>query len=201
MKRCLSKILRVIVVFCIMVSMSWQLCACSGKTEEVLPNKQDMLDQIDEYKDQAKFTSVIELYRKLKLYDYISDDDLKFYEKKYEINSFVCYWIESSIEHLKEELKDPYSLVVYGVKIEMCDDEDYDDVVIELTLDYGAKNSFGGMVRENYSHLYDVSFNKDRSDDVKYAIDNHEITKESQFDAIINGTAEYDKQARDRYIR
>ena len=204
MKKYLSKVLRIIVAFCIVVSMSFQLGACSNKTGVTtveLPNKQDMFNQIDEYKAQAKFTSAIELYRQMKEYDYISDKDLEFYENQYVINSFICCWAESTISYLKEDLKDPHSLVVYGIKTEMLDDgKERDDVVITVTLDYGAKNSFGGMVRDNYTRHYNVSVTLDNWDKVEYAVKNHELNKESQFDAIINGTAEYNTGAKHTYL-
>ena len=200
MKRYLSKVLRVIVVFCIMVSMSCQLCACSKKTElpakSELPDKSDMLLQIIQYKEQAKFTSAFEVCRKMKEYNYITDYELASYEKDYKINSFVCSRIRYVVDHLKKELKDPNSLVIYGVKTEMSDKtEPWDKgekTRIKITFDYGAKNSFGGMVRENYVYHYVVTDGKDYWDDVKYAVEHHEINKESQLDAIINGTAEYD---------
>ena len=198
MKRSMSKVIRVIVAFCIVVSMAFQLCACSNKTEVTttveLPDKQDMFNQIDEYKAQAKFTSAIELYRQMKEYDYISDKDLEFYEKKYIINSFICCWTESTIKELKGQLKDPNSLVIYGLEIRMFENNG----LINIMLDYGATNSFGGMVRDTYINQLEVS--EDQWDEWEYAVQNHEINKDSQFDAFINGTAEYDKGARNTYL-
>lgn len=46
-------------------------------------------------------------------------------------------------EHFKEVLKDPASFVVYSESYTKID-----KFTVQWTLDYGAKNSFGGMVRE-----------------------------------------------------
>lgn len=199
MKRGLSKVLKVIVVLCIMVSMSLLICACNKTattTTTTLPDKSDMLLQIIQYKEQAKFTSAIEVCRKMKEYDYITDYELASYEKDYKINSFVCSRIRYVIDNLKKELKDPNSLVVYGVRTEMSDKtEPWDKgekTRIKFTFDYGAKNSFGGMVRDTYIYHFVVTDGKDQWDDVKYAVEHHEINKESQLNAIINGTADYD---------
>lgn len=189
MKEKTSKIIRVIVAFCIVVSMSCQLCACSKKPE--LPDKSDMLMQIIIYKEKAKFTSAFEICRQMKEYNYISDSDLESYEKNYKINSFICSYIASVTKNLKKELKDPNSLVVYGVQTEMYD-TDKENLRITIRLDYGAKNSFGGMVRDSYVYRYVVDDTRDYWDDVKYAVEHHEIKKESQLNAIVNGTAEYD---------
>ena len=46
-------------------------------------------------------------------------------------------------KHFKEVLKDPESFTVYSEQFTKVD-----EYTVSWTLDYGAKNSFGGMVRE-----------------------------------------------------
>ena len=201
MERYLSKVIRVMVAFCIAVSLPCQLCACSKTTETTteqttsLPDKQDMFHQIHEYEDQANFTSAIELYRQMYEYNYIPADTLDINEKFYLVNSYMCHCAEYAINSLKERLKDPHSLVVYGMEVELRDSKYGYGPVYDITLDYGAANSFGGMVRDDYK----TSFTTGRKDDdweaLEYIVKNYEINKESQFEALINGTAEYNKNA------
>lgn len=201
MKKNLSKVIRVMVAFCIVLSMPCQFCACSKKTETTteqtttLPNKQDMFHQIHEYEDQAKFTSAIELYRQMNEYNYIDADSLEIDEKYYVINSVMCQCADFAINRLKERLKDPHSLVVYGMKVKVADSKYGYGLLYEITLDYGATNSFGGMVRDDFECSMTVGGKEDDREAMEYIVENHEINKESQFEAIINGTAEYDKYA------
>lgn len=201
MKNNISKITRVMVAFCIVVSMSLQICACQ-KTEP-LPDKQEMFKQIHEYEDHAKFKSAIELYRKMGEYGYLTAEDVKEYEKYYFIKSFTCYIAIFAIDGLKGTLKDPHSLVVYGMKAEIDEErskKNDNEVIIQITLDYGAKNSFGGMVREKYQRIIGTSIDLEHRDNIQYILDLSSlmVDSESQFDAIIKGEAEYDTWALNR---
>lgn len=193
MKKYFSNILKEILTLCIVVCMPLQICACN-KTEITttpLPDKQEMIDQIHEYEKQAKFTSAIEIYRQMHEYGYITDADLDKQEKQYYINSYMCNVANFAIKHLKEELKDPHSLVVYGMDFELCE---YDEsgMIISITVDYGATNSFGGMVRDDYIKRFCTTERPEHWDDTLYIITHTDLSKESQFEAIINEEAEYD---------
>jgi hypothetical protein len=199
MKKNTSKIIRVMVAFCIVVSMSLQICACN-KTAP-LPDKQEMFKQIHEYEDQAKFTSALELHRKMCEYGYITAEQLKEEEKYYLVYSYRCKLIKFAVDGLKDTLKDPHSLVIYGVKAEIDESRSKksndNEVIIQITLDYGAKNSFGGMVREEYQRIIGTNIDLEHRDNIQYILDISflMVDKESQFTAIIKEEAEYDTGA------
>ena len=201
MEKNLSKVISLMVAFCIVVSMPCLLCACSKKTKTTteqtttLPDKEDMFHQIHEYEDQAKFTSAIELYRQMHEYNYIPADTLDINEKFYLVNSYMCHCAEYAIKKLKERLKDPHSLVVYGMNVELRDSKYGYGPVFDITLDYGATNSFGGMVRDDYTVSFTTGKGAEDWEALEYIVKNYEISKESQFEAIINGTAEYNNNA------
>lgn len=105
---------------------------------------------------------------------------------------------------LKEQLKDPNSLVIYGTNIWAEEGSDY----FTIELDYGAKNGFGGMVRDNYSHEYKLTENEKNIiyqtlkewmdsngatiDDAAYYLSgNAYIAYDSIYEAIVNGTQTY----------
>lgn len=206
METIFSKVIRVMVAFCLVVSIPCQICACSKKIETTtetttiqittLPDKQEMFHQISEYEDQAKFTSAIELSRQMYEYNYISADSLEYDEKLYIVNSFMCYSAEYAIGKIKEVLKDPHSLVVYGMTVKLKDSEYGYGPMFVITLDYGATNSFGAMVRDNYTVTQSAVGKKEDWEALEYVVKNHQIKKESQFEAILNGTAEYDTNYR-----
>lgn len=61
----------------------------------------------------------------------------------------AVYW---AVGNLKKTLKDPSSLTLYKISTNVKSQKRNNEVeyVYEVTLDYGARNSFGGMVRDDY---------------------------------------------------
>ena len=68
------------------------------------------------------------------------------YEKDFIANA-VHIALEGS--RFKQSLKDPSSLVIYSISITPRSPSCFD-----IVFEYGAKNSFGGMVRDTFSHSY-----------------------------------------------
>ena len=61
-----------------------------------------------------------------------------------------------AISDLKKQLKDPNSLVLYSAKTTVIarNSNGKTEYIYQVTLDYGAANSFGGMVRDTYQITY-----------------------------------------------
>ncbi len=78
------------------------------------------------------------------------------YDKYFIVNAVHTAF---SFRKLKQDLKDPSSLVIYNISITANKKESgsqpYDfDYYFEIVYDYGASNSFGGMVRSTVTSLY-----------------------------------------------
>ena len=68
---------------------------------------------------------------------------------KYQITQLVNYAI--NYNGLKDQLKNPDSLVIYNLTVTASVSEyNNDSYIFEFAFDYGATNSFGGMVRDTY---------------------------------------------------
>ena len=129
--------------------------ACSKGLSEEEAN--ELKEKGYEYFDSAYFVEAIDTWQKL--YDAGWRDekfDEKFLEdKKIDAEAFStqCWYLSRTIKELRSMLKDPDSLVIYEATF-ICEyDENYSFTV---ELDYGAKNSFGGMVRDNFSQQYSL---------------------------------------------
>ena len=169
---------------------------------------QQMFDKAENYEANAKFKDAIEIYRQLNEYGFDDPDfgsrskDVR--ERRYTNQSVACKYFSLTVSSLKSQLKDPNSLVVYSMNI------DYDSPSGKITIefDYGAKNSFGGMVRDEYTKTYTLpesdkekiyQANKEHMDSIgstkedagKYLSGNFHIFKTSQYDAIVAGTSNY----------
>ena len=176
----------------------------SGPTQEEL---QQMFDEAQEYEANAKFADAIKIYRKLNEYgfkdpDFGSRSTVR--ETRYTNQSVACKYFSWTVNSLKSQLKDPTSLVVYSMNI----DSNSPSGEIVIKFDYGAKNSFGGMVRDTYTKTYTLSesekeavyqANKTHMDSIgrtkedvgKYLSGNFQIYKASQYNAIVAGTSNY----------
>lgn len=62
--------------------------------------------------------------------------------------------IYSASRSLKQSLKNPYSFTIYDIDMDVAPSEYGDYYVFKITYDYGATNSFGGMVRDTHSVGY-----------------------------------------------
>lgn len=172
----------------------------------------EMYEQAVDYEKHGKFRSAINIYRELYTYGFAdpefgyngNEKALEIREKRYLFSSMACKYIKYAVGDLKSNLKDPNSLVIYGIKL-------YDSTgnTFVITLDYGAKNSFGGMVRDtyNYTHILSTyeqdqiySIAKEHMDQIgcttsecaEYLAGNcSPIFYSTVYEAIVNGTCDY----------
>lgn len=115
----------------------------SEKTKE---NKEELAyAHAKELASQGKYLGASKIFYDIKGYKDSSELAEK-YDQYYEIE---CYLFRA-IDDLKSQLKDPYSLVIYDFEIYEVQNGDF--CYYKAWLDYGAKNSFGGMVRNTYMY-------------------------------------------------
>ena len=193
-------------------------CSCStssGSNTAQTPTQTElsaMQKTAEEYEHNAKFKSAIELYRQLSSYGFVdpdfggqgADEALKIRETRYLHQRILSKYYEYTVDDLKSQLKDPNSLVVYSMSL----DHNSPKGKIVVIFDYGAKNSFGGMVRNKYTKTYVLSeyekndiyeaskddmdsFGKTKEDAGSFLAANLHIYKESQFNAIVAGSNDY----------
>ncbi len=62
-----------------------------------------------------------------------------------------------SFQNLKDKLKNPDSLVIYNISIVARKNENRDRYLFEITYDYGASNSFGGIVRDTITSSFSTN--------------------------------------------
>ena len=184
----------------------------STTTNEKVPSQAELEQkyaQAEEYENNGKFKSAIEIYRELHSYGFTDpefgsyglDEALRIREKRYAHQKIISQYYSDAVRALKKQLKDPNSLVVYSMKVSHNSPQGK----ITIIFDYGAKNSFGGMVRDEYSQTFYLAeyeknevyeLSKDHmnrlgltaEDAGQYLAGNHHIYEESQFSAIVNGT-------------
>ena len=60
-------------------------------------------------------------------------------------------------KNIKENLKNPNSLVIYNINITVEKSKYSDSYYFAITYDYGASNSYGGMVRNTVTSSYSTS--------------------------------------------
>ena len=183
---------------------------CSKYSTEEL---EQMYNQAKDYEASANFDKAFELYEILYENEYPDegysdmslDEAFETREGRYTRDAIVCRMYCSAVRSLKSMLKDPNSLTIYKISMKVASSDSYK---INITIDYGAANSFGGMVRDNYQYSCKLS-SEDREDiyeslkdwmdengatsedSAEYLIGNYGIYKQSQYDAIAAGTATY----------
>ena len=186
----------------------------TNKPTETVPSQaelESMYNQASDFEKNGKFKSAIELYRKLHTYGFTDpdfgrnglDEALAIREKRYTHQKILSKYYEYTVQELKKQLKDPNSLVVYSMSI----DHNTPQGKLTVVFDYGAKNSFGGMVRDDFSKTYTLAeyektevyeANKDhmksldltKEDAGRYLAGNLHIYQKTQYDAIVNGTCD-----------
>lgn len=154
----MKKITSILIVFCTLLGMFCFSSCNSAKTNE--PSEPE------------KAKEEIELERALQLAEegawggaYLLLDDLM--ERGYYLDYkdkrdaiYEDYLIAEAIyralsfKNLKDQLKNPDSLVIYNVYITAEKSEYGDYYIFAITYDYGASNSFGGMVRDTIDSSY-----------------------------------------------
>ncbi len=182
----------------------------SGPTQEELDA---MWEEAKECHRTARFEDEISIYRELYSYGYADkdfsdrgiDEAIEIREGKYIRNSIVCQQIEYAVKALKDVLKDPNSLVLYKVLLK---EDDVDKSKLIIVFDYGATNSFGAMVRNEYTYtavLTDKQKTKiyeslkkymdadgaTSDDSARYLIGNYSVLLDTQYEAIVEGTCNY----------
>ena len=212
------KMKKKILLFVMLSLIACLLCSCQNATDSTnaqIPTQaelEEIFEMAQEYENNGKFKSAIELYRQLASYEFYDPDfgsqgiekALQIRETRYLHQKILSKYYEYSVSDLKKQLKDPNSLVVYSMSLDHYSPKGK----IIVVFDYGAKNSFGGMVRDKYTKTYTLSeYEKDdiyqaskthmdsigrtKDDAGTYLAGNLHIHKESQFNAIVNGTNDY----------
>ena len=179
------------------------------KTVPTQAELENMYQQASNFEENGKFKSAIELYRELYSYGFTDPDfghngldkALAIREKRYVHQKILSQYYEFTVRNLKGQLKDPGSLVIYSMSI----DHNSPQGQLTVVFDYGAKNSFGGMVRDKFSKTYTLTeyektevyeTNQNHMDGLgltkedagQYLAGNLHINTESQYNAIVNGT-------------
>lgn len=174
---------------------------------------EQMFNQANAYEANANFDKAFELYEILyenkypdKGFPSLSlDEAFETRKGRYTRDAIVCRMYSYAVDSLKSILKDPNSLVIHKISMKVDSSNSYK---INITIDYGAANSFGGMVRNDYEYSSTLS-SSDRDkiyeslkdwmdengatseDSARYLKGNHNIYEQSQYDAIVAGTATY----------
>ena len=145
----MKKVLCLLLTFVLLIGMT----ACKKTLSE--EEAKELEDKGWEYYNTARFAEAIDTWQEL--YDGSGCDEKFFNDKKNdaEANSILCQYISLAISELRGKLKDPSSLIIYDATITNSNDENYS---FTIQFDYGAKNSFGGMVRNTFtSRKYSLS--------------------------------------------
>lgn len=186
-----------------------------GIVNKTLPEAEleQMFNQANAFEASANFDKAFELFEILYENEYPDkdfssqglDEAFEIRQGRYTRNAIVCRMYSYAVSSLQSALKDPNSLVIYKITMKVDSSNKYK---IIITIDYGAANSFGAMVRDDYTYSYTLS-SDDREavyeslkdwmdergatseDSADYLIGNYNIYKQSQYDAIIAGTASY----------
>ncbi len=219
----MKKLLAILLVFAMCIG----LCACGGnegnptpETSEHIPTQEEleeMYQQAKEYENNAKFDEAIKLYRTIFIHNFSAPDYsdttpeevLEIKERNFILQTIACKYFEYAIwlfnDEIVKRLKDPDSLKIYGLTIE--EDEANSDRFY-VVFDYGAANSFGGMVRDSFEAPYTLEddeikliygCNQDFMDSrnctaAEYLVGNYywcTIYSDTQREAVISGTATY----------
>lgn len=145
----MKKILCLLLTFVLLIGMT----ACKKTLSE--EEAKELKDKGYEYYSTARFAEAIDTWQEL--YDGGGCDEKFLNDKKNdaEAYSILCQYIPLAISELRGKLKDPNSLTIYDATITNSYDENYS---FTIQFDYGAKNSFGGMVRDTFtSRQYSLS--------------------------------------------
>ena len=206
---------------CLLLIVLTLLCSCvaGGYSEAELAGGyseaelEEMYDQAQKYEANANFDKAFEIYEILYENEFPDKDfsskglEGAFETRKgrYTRDAIVCQMYEYAVRSLKSVLKDPNSLQVHGILMSV---NSYNSSKIDMTIDYGAANSFGGIIRDEYICSYTLSasqrediyeslkdFMDGRGDtsakSADYLVGNYNIYKQSQYDAIVAGTCSY----------
>lgn len=209
----MKKAIATLLVLCMCVG----LCACGNTVTEDTPPTPEELEamylQAKAHEDNARFDEAIILYRSLYAYGFADPDYsgkspeevLEIREHNFVLQTISCTYFQYAKSLFNDEivnrLKDPNSLQIHSLTLK--GDSNYRGRFY-VVFDYGAANSFGGMVRDTFSAPYTL-----KDDEgariigcsgnpsviaAQYLVGNYywcTIQKDSQKEAILNGTATY----------
>ncbi len=146
----MKKILCLLLTFVLLIGMlgcSDESAKQEAQEAKVLSEEEakELKDKGWEYYNTARFAEAIDTWQEL--YDGGGCDKEFLNARKNDArnDTIECKYISRAIEELRDKLKDPNSLAIYGAEIINTYDENYSFMV---QFDYGATNSFGGMVRD-----------------------------------------------------
>lgn len=205
----MKKILCLLLTFVLLIGMVG--CSDESAKQEVQEPKvlseqeiAELKRQAANYDNNAQFVEAVDAWQKL--YDGGGCDKEFLNARKNDArnDTIKCKYVSLAIEELRDKLKDPNSLAIYGAKIINTYDENYSFMV---QFDYGATNSFGGMVRDiaisrpyslsdvekavvGYQSKYYLSGNRPAEDYRGFHSSN---VPDKYITAIVEGTATYYK--------
>lgn len=218
----MKRIISVAVGCCLLLLvLAFMLSACGassvGKPSDDRPSDEEldqMYEQAKTYSRNANFDKAYKLYEKLYEYQYPDrnlpsyslDEAFQSRKGEYTRQVILCSAIDSVVGMLKRQLKDPRSLVINGINLKKNSSDKYS---YDIILDYSAANSFGGMVRDEFSYtIYLAESDREAvyqslkdwmdsrgatsEDAVSYLISNcFFLFYQSVYDAFAAGTATY----------
>ena len=126
--------------------------ACEAQTQPSQEELESMYINARQYRAKAEYTRAIELYRELDKYgyDFYGDTTIEDLERDYLHQITVSAYYSLAASSLKNQLRDPNSLVIYDMDV----DKNSPAEKITVIITYGAKNGFGGMGRDTYTKTY-----------------------------------------------
>jgi hypothetical protein len=121
-----------ILLFVMLSLIACLLCSCQNGTDSTnaqIPTQaelEEIFEMAQEYENNGKFKSAIELYRQLASYEFYDPDfgyqgiekALQTRELRYLHQKILSKYYEYSVSDLKKQLKDPNSLVVYSMSLD-----------------------------------------------------------------------------------
>lgn len=146
----MKKVLCLLLTFVLLIGMlgcSDESAKQEAQEAKVLSEEEakELKDKGWEYYNTARFAEAIDTWQEL--YDGGGCDKEFLNARKNDArnDTIECKYVSRAIKELKDGLRDPNSLVIYGAEIINTYDENYSFMV---QFDYGAANGFGGMERE-----------------------------------------------------
>ena len=159
----------------LVIVMGVLLCGCSNSEEKIYKNAMDLYDlgeyseaeelfasipehesagemvkeckyqRANMYYDSKEYTEAYNLFTSIP--DYKSSD---YMIRKCKLISMARFQYAWGIYQLKDQLKNPSSLQIYGVEFEpyTFTYEGKEELAINIVFDYSGQNSFGGTVRD-----------------------------------------------------
>ena len=206
------------------IVFSCLLCACGASEKKKSPEElNQMYEQARALSKSGKFKSAFEMYKEIYAYggsganlgypDKAPDEAIKLLEGWYYGKSVWCYSLSLWVSSKKKSLIDPNSLAIYSISIDRQNIDYYrSNCIYKYYIEYGAKNSFGGMNRKtdyyyitrsdiykDIERIYELhnlgekGYNNTDNDIAYYVWSYAGISGSSVFSAIVSETCDYYK--------